>query len=122
MSQKTRGDIFLKSFFDIELYFFAHKEEQIKSWSRATGNQFMTSIMLYAEAWCTIKDNRKECKLTDSQLKMIDKIYEMLTAYQAAYDFPERPPEYRALLSNPDWQKIQKYAHEVYNRLYPYVK
>lgn len=117
MSQKA--DDFLRTFFELELTWIADKP----SWFNAKGDHFVTTIMLYTEAWFTIVRNRKECLLTDQQINRVHKLYDMLAAFQVAIpDFPERPSEYRALCDNPDWKKIQQYAKELYDSIYPHVR
>lgn len=118
MSQKTQADMFLKTFFEYEMHFLTDRA----AWEKASGRHFVECIMLFSEAWSTIVESRREYKLTDRQFQMIDKLYDMIKAFEIAIpDFPERNSEYRALWQNPDWKKLQEYAKEVHRAIYPYL-
>lgn len=111
------ADQFLKSFFDKELYFLADKTAQSKIWSGANGDHFGVSLMLFSEAWLTITERRRECKLREDQFQMVQKLYDMIRLFQLNHVPPETSGEYQSLLSNPEWHVIQKYAKEVYDKI-----
>lgn len=113
---------FLKSFLNIELYFLSKRELQQKEWQNAyTDDKFGTTLMLYFEAWYTIVENRKHLTLSERQYLKIEKLYDMVYHFQANNLYPTKPSEYLALLDNPKWKEIQRYAQEVYDSINPLI-
>jgi len=45
----------------------------------------------------------------------------MIKDFEKTYepDFPIQPSEYRILLDDPQWRKLQQYANEVHQAIYP---
>jgi len=120
---RNRFDMFLENFFNVEIYFFSSKTVQHEKWGHAYGEKFGTRLHLYFEAWEVISKHREKFRLTSSQLDQLQKLYDMVYAFQLAHDYPTQPRAYQVLLSNPEWHKIQRYAGQLYNtiglELYP---
>lgn len=118
----TNFDRYLKTFLNIELYFLASPALQQEEWASADSDDaFGTCLLLSFESWSVIVDHRKQFKLTDLQFESMKKLFSMLREFQIAYDYPTKPSEYRSLLNHPEWQKIQKYAKELYDRINPTI-
>lgn len=117
---QNENDYYLKTFFEIELSWVADRAYQLRTWTGPDAeDKFVTAVyLLFVETWVTINDNRKEFKLSDYQFDMINKIYEMVRAFV----FIDKSPDFSSVVYNPEWIKIQSYAKEVYDKLYPLVK
>jgi len=121
MSQES-ADNFLRSFIENELFFIADRSLQQRKWFGASGDQFRLAMILYAEAWLTLVKNRRECKLIGPEFQMLTNLHEMLQGFQIDHNFPSKPIEYHALLTHPDWIRIQRYAKDIYDRINPRLK
>lgn len=113
MKVLTEQDVFLRSFFDIELFWLSDRTYQVEAWSTANEDLFVECLMLYSEAWSVIAEDRKNYKLSHHQLTMLDNLYEMIKAFEREQDIPENAAGHRALLENPAWKKIQQYAKNI---------
>jgi hypothetical protein len=117
MSNKwTKDDEYLKSFFTNEIYFLSSPELQREAWKDARGEKFGVCLLVSFESWSNIVKHRKNFKISDYQFEQIKKLFDMLESFQADIDYPINPSQYRDLLENPHWKKIQRYALELYKR------
>jgi hypothetical protein len=113
---------FLKSFFNIEIYFLGHKSVQSEAWNDAQGEvPFATCILGSFESWSTIVENRKNFKLSESQFNQIQKLFDMLEIFLKTNNYPTRPREYHDLQSHNEWKKIQEYALSLYKNILPNI-
>jgi hypothetical protein len=109
---------FLKSFFDIEIYFLSSATLQSKAWGNAKGDeQFGSCLLRSFESWATIMEHKENFKLSIFQFNQIQKLFDMLETFQMTNEFPTTPNEYLALLRHPEWKKIQEYAQNIYKTI-----
>jgi len=113
------ADRYLKSFFKIELEWVADAEWQRKSWADADDELFGEFLMIIYQSSSVIEENRQNYKITDSEYKQIQKLYEMIEAFQDKIDYPTTSLEHMALLNMQEWQKIQRFARQTIDSIYP---
>lgn len=120
MNVRTKNEIFLKTFFELELYWLSSRTYQMSEWLNTPGDWCSECLMLYSEAWSAISESRKEFSLSTSEFDMFDKLYEMVKSFERYIpEFPVRLSQYHSLLNDPEWRKLQKYAKEIHDRIYP---
>lgn len=123
MKEVTENEMFLKSFFELELRWLSDRNYQLQHWTNTYDDLWGECIMLYSETWSTIAAHPKNYKLTEWELRQFEKLYEMIKAFEKYYpEFPETPSQFRALLEDPEWKKVQQFAKELRDRIYPRLK
>lgn len=123
MKPKTDNEMFLKTFCELELKWLSDRNYQLKAWSSSSKDLWAECIMLYSEAWSVISKNPTEFKLYDNERKLLDNLYEMIKAFMKYYpDSPESPTAYQKLLADPEWKKVQQFAQQVRDKIYPRLK
>ena len=50
---------------------------------------------------------------------MLEQLQAMIRAYETEHDIPENAIGHRALLNNPAWKKVQQFAKEIRDSIYP---
>lgn len=116
---RTNFDEYLKTFFEIELDFISDAHAQRQSWRNAQGEKFWGFLMITCRSWSVIQENRNKFKLSDSQYNEIQKLFDMIEAFQHTILFPSTPSEYAVFLNHPEWIVIQRYAQVIKRRIYP---
>jgi hypothetical protein len=116
---KTNFDQYLKTFFEIELDFIADADAQHKSWGKGGGEKFGECLMITCQSWSVIQENRNKFRLSNSQYNQIQKLFDMIEAFQDTIDYPSTPSEYAVLLNHPEWKKIQRYTQDIKRQIYP---
>lgn len=112
------GRIFLKTFLNIELYFFSDRSRQEEAWANAEGEQpFIIPFILFDETWDSVLIKRDRNGLPQHQIDRIQKLRDMLKSFLIKHPFPARPQEYLRLLDHDDWRKIQRYAKDLHETI-----
>ncbi len=110
--------MFLKTFLNIELYFFCDRSRQEKAWANAYNDQpYGISFLLFFEAWSVVLEDPNQCGLSKHHVDRIQKLKCMLETFYYGRPLPTRPHEYREIMNHNDWRAIQRYARELHDTI-----
>jgi len=113
---------FLKKFFDEEILFFSNADLQYKTWVSDQASNYALRIDLAHVRWCAIREEPQLYDLKKSQIKTIQALFDMLEAFHWKFNpplLPSTPRDYKKLLNDPEWKKIQRQGRLTYADGYP---
>jgi len=108
--------LFLKNYTE-DIGFLGNPVAQEEAWLRKKTHDYSDMICLFLHGYDLLINDKDNYKIVRSDLNKLTLLYNMVSDFSLVHPSPSSIAQYRELLYNNQWRKIQSAAKELYDSL-----